>query len=107
MSQLTKAEMDELLISEIQIVPIKPKDGLVAFASFIYDGNLYLSSIGIYTKLSGGYRLAYPTRKTPSGDIRLFHPINKSIAEKIDHSVIKKFEEVTKQYDRYDKINTG
>lgn len=84
-------------ITEVQVIPLKPKDGLVALASCVYDGNLYLGSIGIYTKLSGGYRLAYPTKKTPTTAINIFHPINKDIAERIEQEIIGKFEELTKQ----------
>lgn len=85
-------------ITEVQVIPLKPKDGLVALASCVYDRSLYLGSIGIYTKLSGGYRLAYPTKKTSSTTtINIFHPINKDIAEKIEQEIIGKYEELTKQ----------
>ncbi len=50
-------------ISEIQVIPIKPQDGLVAFVSFDLDNCLYLGSIDIITRPQGGYRLTYPTKK--------------------------------------------
>ena len=81
-------------VSEIQIVPIKPKDGLVALANFIYNDAFYFSSIGIYTRPKGSYRLTYPTRKTPSSSVSLFHPINKDIAILIESAVIDKYEEI-------------
>ncbi len=81
-------------VTEIQIIPVKPKDGLVAFASFIFDNSFYFSSIGIYTRPQGGYRLTYPTRKTPSSSIPLFHPINKEIAHMIEAAVIEKYEKI-------------
>lgn len=90
-------------IAEVQILPIKPKDGLVAFVSFVLNDWFYLGSVGIYTRLEGGYRLTYPTKGTYS----LFYPINKEIAQAIEDEVVKKFEEVTKQYDRHSKVNTG
>ena len=31
-------------VTEIQIIPVKPKDGLVAFASFTFDNSFYFSS---------------------------------------------------------------
>lgn len=92
-------------ISEIQIIPIKPQDGLVAFASFVLDGNLYLGSIGILTRPEGGYRLVYPTKKVGIRNINIFHPINKSFADSIEKEVIGKFEDVMKN-DRYDSFNT-
>lgn len=55
--------MKEIMkISEIQITPIKPQNGLVAFASCLINKGLYLGSIGILTRLEGGYRLTYPTK---------------------------------------------
>ena len=90
-------------LSEIQIIPIKPQNGLVAFASFVLDQSLFLGSIGIITRLNGGYRLLYPTKKVGSKDINIFYPINKGVAEKIELEVLKKFEEVMNMYDRHDQ----
>lgn len=90
-------------ISEIQIIPIKPQEGLVAFVSFVLDNNLYLSSIGIITRSEGGYRLVYPTKKVGIRNINIFHPINREFAESIEKEVIGKFEDVMKKYDRYNQ----
>lgn len=91
------------LISEIQIASVRPQNGLVGFASFVYDNSFHFSSVGIYTRLDGGYRLTYPTRKTLSGSANIFYPINKTIAQKIEDEVIAKFEEVTKKYVRHNR----
>lgn len=92
-------------ISEIQIIPIKPQDGLVAFASFVLGNSLYLGSIGIITRPEGGYRLVYPTKKVGARSINIFHPINKTFAESIEKEVISKFEDVMNN-DRYDSTDT-
>lgn len=81
-------------ISEIQITPIKPQNGLVAFASFVLDESLYLGSVGIFTRPQGGYRLVYPTKKVGIKDINLFHPISKDFARQVELGVLEKFEEV-------------
>ena len=83
-------------LSEIQIIPIKPQNGLVAFASFVLDGNLYLGSIGIVTRLNGGYRLVYPTKKVAERSLNIFYPINKEFAELVEAEVVRRFEEVMK-----------
>lgn len=93
-------------ISEIQIVPVRPDNGLVGFASLVLDGALHLSSIGIYTRPQGGYRLTYPTRKSTQGSFHIFYPINKQIADVIEQSVIAEFEKVTKLYVGHHSINT-
>ena len=92
-------------ISEIQILPIKPQNGIVAFTSLVLDDCLYLSSIAIITRPQGGYRLVYPTKKVGNRDINIFHPINKSFAQFIEEAVIKKLEEVMKLNDRYNRAN--
>lgn len=89
-------------ITEIQIIPIKPKNGIVAFTSFVLDGVLYLSSIAIMTRPDGGHRLVFPTKKIGDRSINIFHPINKEFSETIKKEVMKKFEEVTAPNDRHD-----
>jgi DNA-binding cell septation regulator SpoVG len=81
-------------ISEVQITPIKPIDGLVGFASLVFDDSFYLGSIGIFTRPQGGFRLTYPTRKSMNKNLHVFHPINKEIADDIERAIISKFEEV-------------
>lgn len=94
-------------LTEIQITPVKPQNGLVAFASLVLNHSLYLSSIGILTRPTGGYRLVYPTKKVGYTNINIYHPINKQFADQIEQEVIKKLEEVmTHQNDRHNQINT-
>lgn len=92
-------------LSEIQIVPIKPQNGLVAFASFVLDKSLYLGSIGIMTRPQGGYRLVYPTKKVAEKSLNIFYPINREIAQLIEGEVVRQFEEVMNKYDRHNRFN--
>jgi len=105
---LTKGIQEKAMktkITEIQIIPIKPKEGLVAFASFILDGKLYLGSIGIMTRPQGGYRLVYPTKKVADRNLNIFYPISREFALVIEQEVIKQFEEVMNKYDRHHRFN--
>jgi DNA-binding cell septation regulator SpoVG len=78
-------------ITEIEIIPVKPKGGLICFASFVLDQKYYLSSVAIYTRLDGsGYRLVYPTKKVGNKNINIFHPINNRVSKIIDEAVIEK-----------------
>lgn len=92
-------------ITEIQILPIKPQNGILAFTSFLLDGCLYLSSVAIMTRPQGGYRLVYPTKKVGSRNINIFHPINRDFALMIEKAVIEKLEEVMNFNDRHHCIN--
>lgn len=93
-------------IDEVQIVPIKPKDGLVAFASVVLDQSIYLGGIGIYTRLEGGYRLTYPTRKSGINSFPIYHPISKQFTDQLTEIVISKYEEVTQTYDRHNNFDS-
>jgi DNA-binding cell septation regulator SpoVG len=76
-------------ITEIQITPIKPKDGLVAFASVVVENSLYLGSLGVYTRVDGsGYRITYPTKKIGEKNINIYHPINKQTSKAIEEAII-------------------
>lgn len=82
-------------ITEIQIIPIKPNNGLVAMASVVIENSLYLGSIGIHTKLNGnGYRITYPTKSLSGKNFNVFHPINRKVALQIEEAIIAKANEV-------------
>lgn len=81
-------------ISEVQIVPIKPVNGHVGFASLVFDNCFYLGSIGIFTRPEGGYRLTYPNKLGKQGRLNIYHPINHDIADEVETEIISKFEEV-------------
>ena len=91
-------------VEEVQVVPVKPHNGLIAFASCVIDGRLYLGSIAIYTKLKGkGFRLVYPTKKIRETNIPIFHPINKGTAEAIEKAIIEKLDDLYDLTDRETK----
>lgn len=82
-------------ITEIQIVPIKPKDGLVAFASVVIENRLYLGSIGVHTRLDGsGYRITYPTKKVGEKSLNIYYPINQEMGKAIERAIISKIKEI-------------
>ena len=89
--------MSEFSVSEVQIVPIKPRDGLVAFASCVINGSLYLGNIAIYTSPTNreGYRLVYPSKVLPNGkEIQCVHPINKQTGDEISETIINRYRDL-------------
>ena len=94
--------MSELVISEIQIIPVKPKDGLVAFASCVINNSLYVGNIAIYTSPTNheGYRLVYPSKVLPNGkEINCVHPINKETGDAISKAIIRKYKDLISMRD--------
>ena len=89
--------MNEVIVSEIQIIPIKPKNGLVAFASCVINNQFYLGNIAIYTSPTSpdGFRLVYPAKMLPNGkQINCVYPINKETYESVKKAIVEKFEEL-------------
>lgn len=88
------------IITEVNIVIFRARNGLVAMASCVYNNALFLSSIGIMNRLQGGYRISYPTKKL-SGErsINMYRPINKEVAKAIEDAILEKYHELTKNDD--------
>ena len=83
----------DLKISEIEVIPVKPSAGLIGFASFVLENKYYVSSVAIYTRLNNfGYRLVYPTKKVGDKNINIFHPVNSEVGTKIEEVINKKIE---------------
>lgn len=77
-------------IKKVEIVPVKPNNGLVGFAHLLFEEGLYLGSIGIFKKLDGsGFRLTYPTRKIGDIEITIFHPITKECSRFFEHTIVE------------------
>jgi DNA-binding cell septation regulator SpoVG len=81
-------------VTEVDIAFVKPKDGLIAFASVVLEDQIYLGGIAIHSKLDSGYRLTYPTRKVGEAQFTLFHPIRKPVGLAIEQAVIEKLKKV-------------
>jgi DNA-binding cell septation regulator SpoVG len=98
-----------MTINEVNITPVKPIDGLVAFASCVIDGQIYVGSIGVHKLLDGsGYRITYPTKKIGSRQLNFFHPVTKETGRLIEQAIVAKcvelFERSDEQYDRHNKV---
>jgi len=89
-----------MIVTEVDIAFVKPKDGLIAFASVVLDNELYLGSIAIHRKLDGsGFRLTYPTRKVGGAQFEVFHPIRRPLGLAIEQAVIAKLKNVVSKSD--------
>lgn len=89
--------MTDLKISEVQIVPVRPNDGLVAFGSCVINNSLFIGNIAIYTSPTRpeNFRLVYPDKILPNGKrIHCAHPINRAAGEIISRAIIGKFKEL-------------
>lgn len=98
----------QTVISEIQFYPIKPRDGLLGFVSFVIDGKFWMGSIAVFSRIGGGYRLVYPTRKIADQNINIFHPINKEVGSQIEVAVSEKVAEIfSENYEPIEPTQSG
>jgi len=97
-----------MVITEVQITPVKPTSGLVAFASCLVDGQLFIGSLGVHKRLDGaGYRITYPTKMLGDRQLNYYHPITKEAGAAIEQAITSKclelFERSDEHYGRYGK----
>jgi stage V sporulation protein G len=97
-----------MIVTEVNISFIKPKDSLIGFASVLVDGELYLGSIGIHRKLHTpeSFRLTYPSKSSGEQQFQIFHPISKRAAQAIERAIFDKLKDVmSKRNAGYDCAN--
>jgi len=93
--------MNELVVTEIQIIPVKPRNGLVAFVSCIINHQFYIGNIAIYTSLSSqeGFRLVYPIKTLPTGkELNCVYPISREIGDIVLKAVVIKYKELLNKF---------
>ncbi len=86
--------MKEIILTEIQILPIKPQKGLVAFASAVLNYQFYIGNIAIHTSPSNplGFRLVFPTKKLSSGkQLPCFYPFRKDAGEIVTKIIVGEY----------------
>ncbi len=86
--------MNTFEIAEVNILPVKPQNGLVAFASMIINNRLYVGNIAVYTSPTAkdGFRLVYPEKVLPNGKrINCVYPITQEAGEVIKKAVIERY----------------
>jgi len=83
-----------MTVTEVQVTPIKPLNGLVGFASVVIDDEVYLGSIGVHVRLDGTFRITYPTKKVGVGQLNIFHPIRREAGQLIERAIIGRCEEI-------------
>lgn len=83
-----------MTISEIQFVPIKPKDGCIGFVSFVLDEQLYCGSIAVYSRFDGGIRLVWPKINNKGHQFPTCHPIARLSSDTIERAVFEKIRQL-------------
>ena len=83
-------------ITEIQITPVKPHNGVCAFCSFVFEDSFYMGSIALIHRPDGSYRLSYPAKRIGENNLNIYHPINKECGEKVLRLIENHYEQLMK-----------
>ena len=84
-----------MIITEVNIAFIKPKNGLIGFGSLVIDGALYMGNIGIHKIFNAeGHRITYPTKPMGTRQIDVYHPINRTASDAIHKAIIGRLNEI-------------
>lgn len=97
-------------IKNVNIIPVLQDNGLIAFASLTLDDDILLSSIAVYKKLDGGFRLLYPSKCVRGSEMTIFHPLNRNMSKAIEEAIFEKIKDVRNkgcENDRYYSIGAG
>lgn len=101
--------MDEskLEVTEIDISPIKPRKGLVGFATITIAEKIngesiptfYFSGIGIYKFLKKeGFYIRYPKKELSNNKtLDVYHPINKFMGDYIQKKIVEEATPILKK----------
>lgn len=78
-------------ITKVELLPIRPQNGLIAFASIKLDDRLYITSIGVHKRLDGkGYRITYPTRKIGKQSVSICYPVEPTMSKEIEMAICRR-----------------
>ena len=99
MSQAALPVVRYFAVTDLQIFPIHPRNGHIAFGSCVITiaDNLRFSlgNIAIYTRPGGGFRLVYPNKVLPSGlAVPCFRPLTQEIGRLLERAFVEKMESV-------------
>jgi stage V sporulation protein G len=83
-----------MAVKKVDIIPIKPHDGLLGFASIEFN-QFYVGSIGVHKKRDGsGYRITYPTKQIGEQNLPVCHPVQPDLSREIEQAICEKASEL-------------
>jgi DNA-binding cell septation regulator SpoVG len=89
---------NQIRISQVEVVPFRPKSGHLGFASCVINDQFYLGDIAIFSRPTGGIRLGFPVKKLANGEtIDIFKPLNQEAEKTVESAVMERYEALMKR----------
>lgn len=85
-------------VSDVQLRFVEGgKDGLLAWASCVIDGAVFLNNVAIRRGKDGRLMLTYPAKLTAAGTrYYLFNPISKEASAVLEDAILRRLAELAK-----------
>lgn len=80
---------DRVKISDIKFAPVRSSFGHIGFVSFVFNEDLFFSSIAVHRRINGGFRLVFPRMR----EVDIFYPINQDLYRLLETKVIEYLKE--------------
>jgi DNA-binding cell septation regulator SpoVG len=81
-------------ITNIDIVPIRSREGLLGFASCYFCRNLFLGNIAVRKNRQGDYWILFPVKQVGNRNFEIFHPVNRAATTALEEAIIAKAKEI-------------
>lgn len=84
---------NQIKISQVEIIPFRPRNGHLGFASCVINDQFYIGDMAIFSRPAGGIRLGFPVKQLANGSaIDILKPLNETVEKVIEAAVLEKFE---------------
>jgi DNA-binding cell septation regulator SpoVG len=93
----------EEMISDVQVIVIRPENGLCGFVKFTIYKKFVVGNVAIYSSPTSesGIRLVYPQKKLANGQaVNCFFPITKEAGEEVTSAVAKVYLDLITKFNR-------
>lgn len=88
-----KMKQRQLEISQVEIIPFRPRNGHLGFAALVINNQFYLGDIALFSRPTGGIRLAFPVKRLANGGtIDVCKPITQEVEKCCEEAVLKQYE---------------
>jgi len=83
--------------TQVEIIPFRPRNGHLGFASIVINDQFYIGDIAIFSRPQGGVRLGFPVKKLANGGVvDVCKPLNSEVEKVVEMAVLKKYEQLFK-----------
>ncbi|MFC4737765.1 septation regulator SpoVG [Bacillus daqingensis] len=94
-------------VTDVRLRRVQTEGRMLAIASITFDEEFVVHDIRVIDGNNGKF-VAMPSKRTPDGEFRdIAHPISSVTREKIQHAVLKAYEEAGENAETFEEAGTS